>query len=282
MPKLGKGRALDQVAAFTGMRRTSLEKAIAIVDAADAEPERFAKLQVDMDRTGRVRQNYKRLQIARQAERIRAEPPPLPKTGPYRVSVIDPPWPYEFDKLYPGNRATHPYPQMSLAEIKALPIGDLMHDNSAVWMWTTNNHLLIGAAFDVLNSWNLQRRQNSNLGQAAFRLRYLPAESDRALPCSGQRKSAFQLTNQSTLLLAPLGEHSEKPDAFYDLVESLCPAPRYLEMFARKQRQGWDTWGDEVPRSSEPDPQFALEEALAAAPTPADDMPDLPASLRRH
>jgi N6-adenosine-specific RNA methylase IME4 len=55
------------------------------------------------------------------------------------------------------------------------------------------------------------------------------------------------LTNQSTLLLAPKGEHSAKPDAFYALVESLCPAPRYLELFARKARPSWDVWGDEVP-----------------------------------
>ena len=39
------------------------------------------------------------------------------------------------------------------------------------------------------------------------------------------------LTNESTLLLAPKGKHSEKPDAFYALVESLCPAPRYVEFF---------------------------------------------------
>jgi len=38
------------------------------------------------------------------------------------------------------------------------------------------------------------------------------------------------LTNQSTLLPAPMGRHSEKPEAFYSLIESLCPAPVYLEL----------------------------------------------------
>ena len=32
-----------------------------------------------------------------QAERIRAEPPPLPGKGPYRVAVADIPWAYEPD-----------------------------------------------------------------------------------------------------------------------------------------------------------------------------------------
>jgi N6-adenosine-specific RNA methylase IME4 len=39
--------------------------------------------------------------------------------------------------------------------------------------------------------------------------------------------------------------HSRKPDAFLDLVEQISPGP-YLELFARRQRLGWDTWGDEA------------------------------------
>lgn len=43
----------------------------------------------------------------------------------------------------------------------------------------------------------------------------------------------------------PRGSHSAKPDAFLDVVESVSPGP-YLELFARRQRLGWDTWGDEA------------------------------------
>ena len=42
----------------------------------------------------------------------------------------------------------------------------------------------------------------------------------------------------------PRAEHSKKPDAFYDLVEQVSPAP-YLELFARRARFGWDYWGDQ-------------------------------------
>ncbi len=41
------------------------------------------------------------------------------------------------------------------------------------------------------------------------------------------------------------GAHSAKPDAFLDLVETVSPGP-YLELFARRQRLGWDTWGNEA------------------------------------
>lgn len=42
----------------------------------------------------------------------------------------------------------------------------------------------------------------------------------------------------------PRGPHSRKPEAFLDMVEQVSPGP-YLEMFARRNRLGWDTWGNE-------------------------------------
>jgi N6-adenosine-specific RNA methylase IME4 len=48
---------------------------------------------------------------------------------------------------------------------------------------------------------------------------------------------------------APASEqHSAKPEAFYDLVELMSPSPR-LEMFARRQRLGWNTWRNECFRA---------------------------------
>lgn len=44
---------------------------------------------------------------------------------------------------------------------------------------------------------------------------------------------------------APTGEHSEKPEKFFEIVERLCKGPR-LELFARKRRAGWTQFGDEL------------------------------------
>lgn len=48
-----------------------------------------------------------------------------------------------------------------------------------------------------------------------------------------------------THFTAPKTRHSEKPQAFYDMVETASPGP-YLDVFARKQRMGWDVAGNEV------------------------------------
>jgi N6-adenosine-specific RNA methylase IME4 len=80
---------------------------------------------------------------------------------------------------------------------------------------------------------------------------FLPSEIDairRALEPIEKAAAMVTLTNQTTLLLAPVRAHSQKPAEFYGLVESLCPASRYAELFARPRPHGpnWDLHGDEV------------------------------------
>ena len=48
-----------------------------------------------------------------------------------------------------------------------------------------------------------------------------------------------------TAFIAPRRAHSEKPAAFYDMVERMSPGP-YLDIFARKQRFNWDSFGNEA------------------------------------
>jgi N6-adenosine-specific RNA methylase IME4 len=47
------------------------------------------------------------------------------------------------------------------------------------------------------------------------------------------------------VVIAPVAEHSVKPDEVYRRIERLYPGP-YLELFARKPREHWATWGDEI------------------------------------
>jgi N6-adenosine-specific RNA methylase IME4 len=240
----GNGRALDKIAKATGMHRTTLAKAEAIVDAAEAESERFGKLLADMDRTGRVNGVYRRLKIAKQAELIRAEPPPLPGNGPYRVAVVDLPWPYEKRDEDPSHRAARPYPTMSIAEMCAMPVLSLMHEDSILWLWTTNHHMR--EAFTVLDAWGFE--QKTILTWAKDKMGtgdWLRGQTEHCI-MAVRGKPTVSLSNETTLLRAPVRAHSQKPDEFYALVERLCPAPRYAALFARSVRPKWDGHGDEI------------------------------------
>jgi hypothetical protein len=52
-----------------------------------------------------------------------------------------------------------------------------------------------------------------------------------------ERETAHRVTRES-------GSLGGAPGAI-DLVEQVSPGP-YLELFARRQRLGWDTWGNEA------------------------------------
>ena len=59
----------------------------------------------------------------------------------------------------------------------------------------------------------------------------------------GSLKTAAR--NVPTHIMAGRRAHSEKPDEFYEVVERMSPAPR-MDVFARKQRDGWFCWGDQL------------------------------------
>src|SRR5205814_3235063 len=93
------------------------------------------------DSTGRVSGVHRQLKIAKQAEAIRAEAPPLPGRGPYRVIVIDPPWENQNRSDDLSRQGMVAYPTLTVAEICALPIPSMMHAHCVVWLWTTNFYM---------------------------------------------------------------------------------------------------------------------------------------------
>ena len=58
--------------------------------------------------------------------------------------------------------------------------------------------------------------------------------------CNGKRAQG------TTLIQAPRGKHSVKPEALRRMAELVSYPPR-LEMFARAAAPGWDSWGNQAP-----------------------------------
>ena len=174
-----------------GFCRDDYFRARKVVEAANQDPERFAHLVERMDRTGRVAGAYRELKIAQEAEKIRREPEPLPQ-GPFRVGVIDPPWQYQDESYSLSRRGIEPYPVMSVEEIKALPVPDIMHPDSLLWMWTTNRHLVGGEATENPQALGLSPGDPADLGQGAGGDGSVAAGSDRTRNPrrAGQARSA--------------------------------------------------------------------------------------------
>ena len=131
-------------------------------------------------------------------------------------------------------------------------VASIAHADCILWLWTTNAHLPV--AFEVLDAWGFEHKGMLTWGKKWIGMgNWLRGQTEHCLlaVCG---KPMVTLTNQSTLLEAPSRGHSRKPNEFYELVESLCPAPTggRAELFQRTPRPGWVGHGDEIQCGSIP------------------------------
>jgi N6-adenosine-specific RNA methylase IME4 len=164
----------------------------------------------------------------------------------YRTIVADPPWTEPMTGQF-ASRHSRPlaltYPSMTVAEIEALPVADLAERACHLWLWTTNRYLEV--AFDVMRAWGFTYLTTVTWVKPSGMGAWFASTTQHCLFGYYQRCEFPGRRWAPTHFHAVPPRHSQKPEAFLDLVEEISPAPR-LELFARRQRLGWDTWGDEA------------------------------------
>jgi len=176
----------------------------------------------------------------------------------YRTIVADPPWEYDggFATL-PGGLMKRggkpfvkplPYPSMALAEIRALPIQPMAEAGCWLFLWTTNRYL--PKSFDILAAWGFEYRQtlvwHKTGNPSPFGGAVAPNHAEFLLVArQGNARLNGRLASSVIAVNKPQNHHSAKPECFLDYIEQVSPGP-YLELFARRNRLGWDTWGNEA------------------------------------
>jgi len=187
----------------------------------------------------------------------------------YRTLVVDPPWMQAggpgFDgrahdtrvKRNVGTRTNSPtrplpYPTMTVEEIAALPVADLAADDAHLYLWLTNRY--VAAGYDIVRAWDFRPvslltwckpPMGMGLGGAFVQTTEFVLFARRGADVRLSRCDTtwWRWSRGYDSRGKPL--HSAKPEAFLDMVEQISPEPR-VELFARRQRLGWDTWGDEA------------------------------------
>ena len=172
--------------------------------------------------------------------------------GIYQTILVDPPWPQPMSgaRKRPkkgGVRKVLPYPTMTLAQIKGLPVGDLAGPGSHLWLWTTNAFLPV--SFGILTGWGFRYlcpvtwvKPNGIGNWFVHRTEHLIFGYRPPLRMVTRYKANVIFADRK---VEGISVHSRKPDGSYELIEQVSHEPR-LELFARRTRPGWQTWGNDV------------------------------------
>lgn len=138
------------------------------------------------------------------------------------------------------------YPMLTIPEITALPVAELAEKDAHLYLWVT--HRYIWQVPDIIHAWGFKistlltwckAPTGFSLGGTFGRA------SEFVVFCRRGNLRASSRTNRDWWEWPRKGKHSAKPEAFQDMIEGISPGP-YLELFARRRRMGWDTWGDEL------------------------------------
>jgi N6-adenosine-specific RNA methylase IME4 len=181
--------------------------------------------------------------------------------------LVDPPWPFRtYSSKSAGRSAVMHYrTRMTLEEIKAYPVANMAAADAWLFLWVPAPQPLM--IFEVMSAWGFVF---SGLGfawvkttkRAVLTPLSVVAASDAKTPWHmalghttrknvelcwlGRRGNPKRLDRGvRELIVAPVREHSRKPDEIHERVERYCAGP-YLELFARQRRGGWISFGDEL------------------------------------
>lgn len=282
-----KGKSSAKAAKVVGVGSRSVEEAKRVLDngcdelaaavqagevaCSDAarvakEPKTVQKRLLKMVLEGKAKHLRQALKILRQEEQIKQIEALDPAQGGYPVVVADPAWPYEVRKEDSTQRGQTPYPQMTISQICKMVIPAA--DDSILFLWVTNSHLVNGNAARVCGAWGYQPKTlitwvKNRMGMGDW------ARSQTEHVVVAVRGKPKLKEVPSTVFEAKVGAHSEKPEEFYKLVER-CTAGSKIELFARKDREGWFCHGHAVNQPIAPEEPEQPEEPCTEPEGPAE------------
>lgn len=189
----------------------------------------------------------------------------------FDLILADPPWRYDFGSTNRGAIENH-YPTMPMEDLCAMrPFIDSLHNGNAIlFMWTTAPKLPEGV--DLIRAWGFKYKtcdvwvkvsRDKHRDQLALSPEMEPDEKKLValgyytrirhemmlIGTAGKFSPPPQHLRPVSAFYAERGRHSEKPQLGYERIEFMYPDAKRVELFARKPRDGWAHWGNELPTS---------------------------------
>lgn len=227
-----------------GTSRANVERAEAI---RRASPDIARKVETGEMTPTEAQRQIKKAQVS---DKVAAIPP-----GKYRVIYADPPWKYNdtqggsISESY-GAAEKH-YPSMSLSELSSLPIPELSQEDAVLFLWATSP--LLPDAIKLGNAWGFKYKAafiwdkvKHNMGH------YNSVRHELLLICTkGSCTPDVMKLFDSVQVIERTDKHSEKPEEFRAIIDTLYPHGPRIELFRRGDApEGWMVWGNEVAQAA--------------------------------
>ena len=167
----------------------------------------------------------------------------------YDIVLADPPWRYEQSRST-SRKIENQYPTMEVEDIAALPVATWANPDSACYMWATSPKL--PEALRVMEAWGFEYRTCMVWDKQIIGMGYW-CRGQHELLLIGRRGSfapPAQETRRSSVISHRRMKHSRKPEEVAEMIDQQFPQATKIELFARRTRQGWDVWGNQVEQSA--------------------------------
>lgn len=233
-------QSLEQAAQMVGTNRQYVSDAKRLRDEA---PELLERVRSGELTVPQAKTEMKRAEVKHRLEDIVVREVEAP-TGLFDVIVIDPPWAMEkIERDVRPNQTGFDYPTMSEQELATLDIPADEHCH--MWLWTT--HKFFPMALRLLEAWKFKYVCTFVWHKpGGFQPIGLPQYNCEFAIYARKGTPQFVDTKEFNVCFdAPRGAHSEKPDAFYDVIRRVTGGRR-LDMFNRRAIDGFSTWGNEA------------------------------------
>jgi len=179
------------------------------------------------------------------------EPPPM-IDGVYRIIYADPPWQYN-DELIEGKKDSstygaqiHHFPPMSIESLCEMGLPKT-NDNAVLFLWVTSA-IKPDDAHAIVNAWGFEYKAKFIWDKVKHNYgNYNSVRHEELWICTkGSCVPDVPKLFDSIQTIERTNEHSEKPEEFREIIDTLYPIGNRIELFARKKTDGWDSWGNEV------------------------------------
>jgi N6-adenosine-specific RNA methylase IME4/ParB-like chromosome segregation protein Spo0J len=164
----------------------------------------------------------------------------------YRVIYADPPWCYG-NKLVDGyGAAENHYPTMTIEELCDLPVTEISDENAVLFLWTTSP--LLEESFEVIRAWGFKYKSSFVWDKVKHNMGHYNSVRHEFLliATKGSCTPDVQKLFDSVVSVERSTKHSEKPQEFREIIDTLYPNGKRVELFARKQSNNWDIWGNQT------------------------------------